>query len=178
MAVAAKVSSAKTVADYQKWENEQEEDTLRTMGRKALIPYGLYITKGFVSANLAQGTGFSDDDLAHLWDALAGMWDHDRSASKGVMSCRGLYVFKHAGTDSNAEQRTRQAMLGCAPAHVLLDLGRVVDVERNESAMKDDEIGSPRKFSHYNAKANVANVPKGVELWVWDDRESKLTKRS
>ena len=71
MAVAEKVKDAKTVADYEKWENEQEEDKLRTMGRKALIPYGLYVAKGFVSANLAAGTGFSDDDLVQFWQALA-----------------------------------------------------------------------------------------------------------
>src|SRR3990172_172490 len=81
MAVAEKVAGAKTVADYEKWENEQEEDKLRTMGRKALIPYGLYVAKGFISAHLAQGTGFSDDDLKNLWDALCDMWDHHRSPS-------------------------------------------------------------------------------------------------
>ena len=178
MAVAEKVSGAKSVVDYQKWENEQEEDKLRTMGRKALIPYGLYVAKGFVSANLAQGTLFSDDDITHLWEALAGMWDHDRSASKGMMSRRGLYVFKHVGTDSNVEQRKRQAMLGCAPAQALLDLGRVIDVKRNESAMKEDKIGSPRKFAHYTVTANTANLPKGVELWVWDDSAGKLAKLS
>jgi CRISPR-associated protein Csd2 len=178
MAVAEKVSGAKSVADYQKWENEQEEDKLRTMGRKSLIPYGLYIAKGFVSANLAQGTLFSDDDLIHLWDALAGMWDHDRSASKGMMSRRGLYVFKHVGTDSNAEQRKRQAMLGCAPAQALLDLGRVIDVKRNELSMKEDKIGSPRKFAHYAVTTNAANLPKGVELWVWDDSKGSLIKQS
>ena len=174
MAVAEKVSGATSVADYQKWENEQEEDKLRTMGRKALIPYGLYVAKGFVSANLAQGTLFSEDDLTHLWEALAGMWDHDRSASKGMMSRRGLFVFKHVGTDSNAEQRKRQAMLGCAPAQALLDVGRVIDVKRNESAMKEDKIGSPRKFAHYTVTTNVANLPKGVELWVWDDSKGTL----
>lgn len=97
MAVAEKVSGAKSAADYQKWENEQEEDKLRTMGRKFLIPYGLYVAKGFVSANLAQGTLFSDDDLTHLWEALAGMWDHDRSASKGMMSCRGVVCIQACG---------------------------------------------------------------------------------
>jgi CRISPR-associated protein Csd2 len=178
MAVAEKVSGAKSVADYKKWENDQEEDKLRTMGRKALIPYGLYVAKGFVSAHLAQGTGFSDDDLAHLWEALAGMWDHDRSASKGMMSCRGLYVFKHVGTDSNAEQRKRQAMLGCAPAQALLDLGRIIDVRRNESAMKADKVGSPRAFAHYAVTTNTANVPKGVELWAWDSSKGALSKHS
>ncbi|HNN44213.1 MAG TPA: type I CRISPR-associated protein Cas7, partial [Nitrospira sp.] len=134
--------------------------------------------KGFVSANLAQGTLFSDDDLIHLWEALAGMWDHDRSASKGMMSNRGLYVFKHVGTDNNVEQRKRQAMLGCAPAQALLDLGRVIDVKRNESAMKEDKIGSPRKFAHYTVTTNTANLPKGVELWGWDDSVGKLAKLS
>jgi CRISPR-associated protein Csd2 len=170
----ANVGSAQFIA----WENKQPEDELRTMGRKSLIPYGLYVAKGFVSANLAQGTLFSDDDLTHLWEALAGMWDHDRSASKGMMSCRGLYVFKHVGTDSNAEQRNRQAVLGCAPAQALLDLGRVIDVKRNESAMKEDKIGSPRKFAHYAVTTNAANLPKGVELWAWDDSKGMLIKQS
>jgi CRISPR-associated protein Csd2 len=178
MAVAEKVSGATSVADYQKWENGQEEDTLRTMGRKALIPYGLYVTKGFVSANLAPGTLFSDDDLTHLWEALANMWDHDRSASKGMMACRGLYVFKHVGTDSDEEQRKRQAVLGCAPAQALLDLGRVINVKRNESTLKADKMGSPRNFSDYTVTTNLINLPKGVELWVWDDSKGMLTELS
>src|SRR4030067_625496 len=100
-------------------ENQVPEDTLRTMGRKQLIPYGLYAMKGFVSAHLAEGTGFTEDDLTLLWQALANMYDHDRSASKGFMSRRGLYVFKHGGTDPQGEQRKLQAMLGVAPAQSL-----------------------------------------------------------
>ena len=155
-------------------EEQAPEDTLRTMGRKALIPYGLYIGKGFVSANLAQGTGFSDDDLAHLWDALSGMWDHDRSASKGIMGCRGLYVFKHVGTDTNEEQRARQAKLGCAPAQAVLDLGRVVTIEKNKEAMQTDGVGSPRRFGHYSVSVNADNIPSGMELWVWDEKQGTL----
>lgn len=157
MAVAEKVSGAKTAADYEKWENEQEEDKLRTMGRKALIPYGLYVAKGFISANLAKGTGFSDDDLKNLWEALLNMYDHDRSASKGMMSCRGLYVFKHVGTDSNPEQRIKQAMLGCAPAHKLLDKGAIVDIVRKSTT-------SPRSFSDYEVIVHRDRLPAGVEL--------------
>jgi CRISPR-associated protein Csd2 len=97
MAVAEKVNGAKTAADYDTWALTQEEDKLRTMGRKSLIPYGLYATKGFISAHLAAGTGFQDEDLAHLWEALTQMFDHDRSASKGVMASRELLVFKHVG---------------------------------------------------------------------------------
>ena len=169
MAVAEKVAGAKTKADYEEWEGKQEEDKLRTMGRKSLIPYGLYVAKGFVSANLAQGTGFSDNDLTHLWDALKGMWDHDRSASKGVMSCRGLYVFKHVGTDSDATQRVRQAMLGCAPAQRLLDFstpGRKVENAIIEVAYREGAPGSPRAFSDYTVTPHAFRLPKGVELWT------------
>ena len=167
MAVAEKVSGAKTAADYEKWENEQEEDKLRTMGRKALIPYGLYATKGFVSANLAEGTGFSDDDLVHLWDALRNMWDHDRSASKGMMSCRGLYVFKHVGTDSDTNQRVCQAKLGCAPAHRLLDFStdlRPLDNAIIEIAKREGLATSPRAFSDYKVTVHQDRLPAGVEL--------------
>ena len=137
------------------WEQSQPENELRDMGRKQLIPYGLYIAKGFISAHLAEGTGFVENDLALLWEALANMYDHDRSASKGVISHRGLYVFKHVGTDKNAEQRQRQAMLGCAPAQTLLDLGKVVTVEKNEAEMKKDGVASPRKFDHYSVNVST-----------------------
>ena len=174
MAVAEKVAGAKTVADFEKWEAEQEEDKLRTMGRKSLISYGLYATKGFVSAHLAQGTGFSDDDLDHLWEALANMFDHDRSASKGVMACRDLFVFKHVGTDNgDPAQRVKQAMLGCAPAHHLLDLGRVIDIPALKAAGK-----TPRTYADYEhaMKIHADRVPTGVELWRWDFTQGKLVK--
>lgn len=148
-------------------ENQAPEDTLRTMGRKQLIPYGFYAMKGFVSANLAEGTRFTDDDLALLWQALANMYDHDRSASKGVMSCRGLYVFKHVGTDTDATQRVRQAMLGCAPAHRLLDFSMparpldnaIIDINHREGLS-----GSPRSFADYRVAVHKERLPNGVEL--------------
>lgn len=172
MAIAENVKGAKTAADIEKWENEQEEDTLRTMGRKQLIPYGLYAMKGFISAHLAEGTGFSDDDLALLWQALATMYEHDRSASKGVMTCRGLYVFKHVGTDSNEAQRQKQAMLGCAAAHRLLDNGRVVEIGR-----KQGRTGAARNFADdYDVRVLAGNLPSGVELWTWDDVARSLAK--
>ncbi len=147
-------------AAFREWEKKQPEDELRTMGRKALIPYGLYAAKGFISAHLATGTGFSEDDLRVLWDALLGMYDHDRSASKGVMGARGLYVFKHVGTDIDAEQRARQARLGCCPAQAVLDLGRVVEVR------KSDGVKVPRSFSDYTVIVHRQNVPVGVELEI------------
>jgi CRISPR-associated protein Csd2 len=175
MAVAEKVAGASTVADYEKWESSQEEDKLRTMGRKSLIPYGLYVAKGFVSAHLAKGTGdtetgaFSDTDLANLWQALQQMWDHDRSASKGVMACRGLYVFKHVGTDSDETQRVRQAMLGCAPAQRLLDFStpaRKIDNAIVEITHREGLSGSPRTFADYVVTVHRGRLPKGVELIV------------
>lgn len=151
-------------------ENQAPEDTLRTMGRKAIIPYGLYAMKGFVSAHLAAGTGFSDKDLELLWQALQQMWDHDRSASKGVMACRGLYVFKHVGTDSDESQRVRQAMLGCAPAHRLLDFStpsRKLDNTLIEIAHREGLAGSTRSFADYVVTAHPDRLPKGVELQVF-----------
>jgi len=137
------------------------------MGRKQLIPYGLYAMKGFVSANLAEGTCFTDADLVLLWQALANMWDHDRSASKGVMSCRGLYVFKHVGTDTNATQRVRQAMLGCAPAHRLLDFStpaRPLDNVIIDITHRDGLSGSPRSFADYRVAVHEDRLPAGVKL--------------
>jgi CRISPR-associated protein Csd2 len=157
MAVAEDLKK-KSSAEYALWEAEQPEDKLRTMGRKNLIPYGLYAAKGFVSAHLAQGTGFSQVDLDLLWEALSNMYDHDRSASKGVMSGRKLLVFKHVGTDLETDQKARQAMLGCAPAHSLLDLGRIVEVDIQAG------ISIPRRFSDYRVTLHRDRVPAGVEL--------------
>lgn len=160
MAVTAEVKGAKTIDDYKKWEDDQPEEQLRTMGRKNFIPYGLYAAKGFISANLAQDTEFSEADLELFWDALLNMYDHDRSASKGMMSCRGLYIFKHTGTDSDLEQRKKQAMLGCAPAHKLLDLGSIIAIKKKEA------IDSPRKFADYELTIHKDRLPTGVELIV------------
>ncbi len=145
-----------TSQDYLKWESEQQEDKLRTMGRKSLIPYGLYAGKGFISAHLAEGTGFTEDDLTLFWEALLKMYDHDRSASKGFMAVREpIFVFKHVGTDSDTKQRAQQARLGCAPAHKLFDL---VKIE------KRPEVIAPRSFSNYTLAFDKTSVPKGVEV--------------
>ena len=121
-----------------------------------MIPYGLYVGRGFISAHLAQQTGFCDEDLKLLWEALLNMYEHDRSASKGLMTVqRPLYVFKHVGTDSDTEQRRRQAMLGCAPAHELFDL---VNVKAREG------VSAPRSFSDYEVKVDRDSLPAGVEI--------------
>lgn len=156
MAVAAEErGKLRSSAEVAQWEAEQAEDTLRTMGRKALIPYGLFKGKGFISAHLAQGTGFSDEDLALFWEAILNMYEHDRSSSKGVMTVRGLWVFKHVGTDSQPEQRRRQAMLGCAPAHELFELIQVT---------KKDGVAAPRSFDDYTVTVHRDRLPAGVEL--------------
>jgi len=97
--------------------------------------------------------------------ALKGLWDHDRSASKGVMSCRGLFVFKHVGTDSDQVQRVRRAMLGCAPAQRMLDFSthqreladRIIDLRKTID-------GSPRSFADYAVIVHRDRLPSGVEL--------------
>jgi CRISPR-associated protein Csd2 len=159
MAVAEDIKGAKSSQDYAKWEAQEPEDELRTMGRKSLIPYGLYIGKGFISAHLAQhdtGTGFSDEDLALLWEALLKMYEHDRSSSKGVMSVREpIFVFKHVGTDTNETQRAQQAKLGCAPAHKLFAL---VEVKKREG------VEAPRSFADYQVLFHQSGLPGGVKI--------------
>lgn len=151
--------------DFRKWEAEQPEDELRTMGRKSLIPYGLFVGKGFISANLADsangGTGFSEDDLKLLFEAILNMYEHDRSSSKGLMTVHPEYtfVFKHVGTDTNADQRARQAKLGCAPAHKLFAL--VED--------KISKVNAPRSIKDYGnlptAEVIRSELPPGVEVY-------------
>lgn len=139
-------------------EAEKQGGDNRTMGRKHTVPYGLYRAHGFISAHLAQQAGFLDKDLSLLWQALSQMFDHDRSAARGEMATRGLYVFKHVGTDSEPSQRRQQAMLGCAPAHRLFDLIRVE---------QKDTSRPPRDFSDYTVTAPASGeLPEfpGVEL--------------
>ncbi len=144
------------VEDYLKMEAETAEDKLRTMGRKQLIPFGLYEIRGFISANLAAETGFDDDDLQALFEAILNMYEHDHSASKGEMSVVSpLIIFKHVGNDSDAVQRVRQAKLGCAPAHKLFELVHV---------QKKADVEFARSYRDYDAVVSVDNVPSGVEI--------------
>jgi CRISPR-associated protein Csd2 len=124
-------------------EAEKQQGDNRTMGRKFTVPYGLYLAHGFVSAFLAKQTGFDDADLNVLWEALTQMFEHDRSAARGEMATRGLYVFKH---DSE---------LGNAPAHDLF--------ARIQSKLRDD-VEVPRDFSDYQMPVNDTNLPTGVTL--------------
>lgn len=149
------------VEDYLKQETETAEDKLRTMGRKQLIPFGLYEVRGFISANLAAETGFDDDDLKALFESILNMYEHDRSSSKGEMSVVSpLIIFKHVGTDSDETQRTRQAKLGCAPAHKLFELVHV---------QKRPDVEFARNYRDYDAEIDVSRVPSGVEIGFQGD---------
>ena len=159
-AVAETIKDGK-VEDYLKMEAETAEDKLRTMGRKQLIPFGLYEIRGFISANLAAETGFDDDDLQALFEAILNMYEHDHSASKGEMSVVSpLIIFKHVGNDSDAVQRVRQAKLGCAPAHKLFELVHV---------QKKADVEVPRSYRDYDAAVDVSHVPAGVEVGFQND---------
>lgn len=123
-------------------EAEKQGGDNRTMGRKATVPYGLYVCHGFVSANLAQQTGFSEADLELFWDALKNMFDVDRSAARGLMSAQKLIVFKH------------DSVLGNAPANKLFDLVKVEKVCD----------GAPRSFNDYTVTIDKADLPANVTV--------------
>ena len=118
----------------------------RTMGRKATVPYGLYVCHGFVSASLAKQTGFSNEDLELVWTGLRQMFEEDRSAARGLMSSRGLCIFTH------------ESSLGSAPAHALFDR---VHVARKDAAKP------PRTFSDYEITLDRGNLPAGIEVSSW-----------
>ena len=123
-----------TEADAEKKDTE--------MGRKYIIPYALYRCEGYISANLARKTtGFSEDDLALLWDAILNMFEHDRSAARGKMAVLELIVFRH---DSE---------LGNAPAHRLFELVR---------AEKKEGVAVPRAYSDYTVTVEDGRLPQGV----------------
>jgi CRISPR-associated protein Csd2 len=124
----------------------EDAEKERTMGRKHIVPYGLYRAEGYVSAKLAndesKGTKFSEDDLALLWDALANMFEHDHSAARGKMAARKLFVFKH---DSD---------LGNAPSHKLFE---TITVE------KQADVEIPRKFADYKVTSPKEGKIEGIK---------------
>ncbi|MDD6080820.1 MAG: type I-C CRISPR-associated protein Cas7/Csd2 [bacterium] len=123
-------------------EAEKQGGDNRTMGRKATVPYGLYVCHGFISANLAKQTGFSEEDLELFWDALKNMFDVDRSAARGLMSAQKLIVFKH------------DSILGNAPANKLFEVVKV----------KKTCDGAPRSFSDYSVTIDKVGVPSNVTV--------------
>ena len=126
-------------------EAEAQSGDNRTMGRKHIIPYGLYRAHGFISAKLAERTGFSDDDLALFWNALINMFEHDRSAARGEMAARKLIVFKH------------ESAMGNAPAHVLFDAVKVMPADTSAD-------NAPRRFTDYRVEIDCTAIPAGVSV--------------
>ena len=124
-------------------EPEQRGGKTTEMGRKAVLPYGLYLGRGFFSPKFAQDTGVTAEDLALFWEAVVNMWDLDHSAARGFMSMRGPYVFTHENP------------LGNAPAHALFDR---VQISSNEG------VEAPRAFSDYTVNVNDQDLPDGVTL--------------
>ncbi len=114
------------------------------MGRKYIVPYGLYRCEGYISANLARKTtGFSEEDLALLWEAILNMFEHDHSAARGKMAVRELIVFKH------------DTELGCAPAYKLFES---VTIRRK----KPDESAPARSYQDYVVEVNESALPAGI----------------
>ncbi|MCD8180594.1 MAG: type I-C CRISPR-associated protein Cas7/Csd2 [Firmicutes bacterium] len=123
--------------------DERMETGETEIGRKSIVPYGLYKVEGYVSAMLAQkSTGFSEEDLELLWTAIINMFENDRSAARGKMCMRKLYVFKHDN------------LLGNAPAHKLFEKIKI---------NKKEGVESPRSFDDYEISADN-NMPEGVDL--------------
>jgi CRISPR-associated protein Csd2 len=151
--------AATNEAEKKKREEGADDDQRtenRTMGRKHIVPYGLYRAHGFVSAKLAERTGFGDADVAFLWEALINMFEHDRSAARGEMAARRLIAFEH----DNA--------LGRAPAHDLFD--RIVVRRRSGDDAyeigdaKLDNLPPARRFSDYRVTIDRENAPEGVTI--------------
>ncbi len=127
--------------------NEKDAAKERTMGRKYIVPYGLYRCHGFVSASLAgdatKGTGFSEEDLALLFKALTNMFEHDRSAARMEMNAQRLIVFRH------------DSALGNAPAQALF---------KRVAVARRDDVKVPRRFEDYDVTVDTENLPTGVEI--------------
>ncbi|MFO7953138.1 MAG: type I-C CRISPR-associated protein Cas7/Csd2 [Bacillota bacterium] len=124
-------------------DSEKQGGDNRTMGRKFTVPYGLYRAHGFVSAPFAGHTGFSDEDLNLLWEALEKMFDHDRSAARGLMGTRKIIIFEH------------NSKMGDAPVQDLFDAVSVKRKDTNKPA---------RNFTDYEVTINEAMVPDNVSL--------------
>jgi CRISPR-associated protein Csd2 len=135
---------------------DDERTENRTMGRKYIVPYGLYLAHGFVSAKLAERTGFSDSDLSFLWDSLGNMFEHDRSAARGEMAARKLVVFEHANA------------LGNAQAHDLFERVRVERLSDGEAYplgdKRLDNAPPARRFPDYRVTIDREGLPDGVTV--------------
>lgn len=159
-----------TLKEFDEADAKMAPDKKRTMGTKQFIPYGLYLVKGTVSANLARKNGFSEEDLKIFFEALLQMYNNDASSSKTGMSIVSpLIIFKHIGVaDANniPEQKEKEAMLGCCGAHKLFNLLHV---------SKKNGVEIPRAYSDYDVILDITNMPSGVEVGIKDNPFDEVT---
>jgi CRISPR-associated protein Csd2 len=138
---------------------EEDRAKERTIGHKFVVPYALYSAKCYISPPFAERTGFSQEDLDILFQALGEMFTHDRSAARGEMIVRGIYDFEHVGTQgpANEAQNKREARLGCFHAHKLFE-GIKVQLKEGKAF--------PESFDDYRVDCmwTQDNLPKGVRL--------------
>ena len=136
--------------------NEKDRDKERTMGRKHIVPYGLYRAHGFINAKLAEKTGFSEDDLQTLWAALRDMLDLDRSAARGEMAARRLIAFRH------------DSALGNAQAHKLFERVTVHRRSGDDTIpvgdLRTHNLPPARAFGDYHIALDRENLPQGIEI--------------
>jgi CRISPR-associated protein Csd2 len=149
-------TNEKEKADREKGTEGDERTENRTMGRKHIVPYGLYRAHLFINAKLAERTGFGQDDLDHVFDALKSMFEHDRSAARGEMASRRVIAFKHSSA------------LGNAPAHQLFDRVSVQRKFRGDLyGLDDDRLDNAppaRCYEDYEVSLRHDELPEGVEI--------------
>jgi CRISPR-associated protein Csd2 len=149
-------TNEKEKADREKGTEGDERIENRTMGRKHVVPYGLYRAHLFINAKLAERTGFGQEDLDHVFDALKSMFEHDRSAARGEMASRRVIAFKHSSA------------LGNAPAQELFD--RVIVQRRFRDdvyALGDDRLDNAppaRRYADYEVSVRPGGLPEGIEI--------------
>jgi len=156
---------------------KEDEDKERTMGQKHIVPYALYAAKCYISPAFAEKTGFTRKDLDIFFEALSEMFTHDKSAARGEMIIRGIYDFEHVGTqhENNAEQKKREARLGCFHAHKLFE-GIKVDLT-DEAKTR----GFPQGWDDYTVDclwAGEQEMPKGVRLHLRHEQPMQTLPKS
>lgn len=147
-----------TLEKYRELAESLSDDKKRTMGRKQFIPYGLYRVNGYISASIANKTGFDENDLSKLFESILNMYNYSSSASKSGMSVVSpIIIFKHVGSPDtlNEVERTREAILGCAPAYRLHEL---INIKKKE------DVEYPRDYTDYDLNINLSELPKSIEV--------------
>ena len=164
------------LSEYDKLDKSMDDDKKRTMGKKSFCSYALFECRAFVSANLAQKNGFSEEDLDLLLEAILNMYEYKTSASKAGMSVVGpVIIFQHVGHAGNnsPDNQAREALLGCAPAQKLFAL---------LSVNKKSDVMYPRSYQDYEAVINTSGLPAGIRVGFkynafdvikWDHIDSK-----